>query len=87
MCIRDRSFLKKDEQENLFATMESEEATPSLSQAQRMKQLSPVSYTHLEFCRCRESDQTYMDKLFIPIQGCLLEVVREQYTDFYRDPC
>ena len=34
------SFLKKNEQENLFATMESEEATPSLSQAQRMKQLS-----------------------------------------------
>ena len=34
------SFLKKDEQENLFATMESEEATPSLSQAQRIKQLS-----------------------------------------------
>ena len=34
------SFLKIDEQENLFATMESEEATPSLSQAQRMKSLS-----------------------------------------------
>ena len=34
------SFLKKDVQENLFATMESEEATPSLSQAQRMKSLS-----------------------------------------------
>ena len=34
------SFLKKDEQENLFATMESEEATPSLSQAQLMKSLS-----------------------------------------------
>ena len=34
------SFLKKDKQENLFATMESEEATPSLSQAQRMKSLS-----------------------------------------------
>ena len=34
------SFLKKDEQENLFTTMESEEATPSLSQAQRMKTLS-----------------------------------------------
>ena len=34
------SFLKKDEQENLFDTMESEEATPSLSQAQRMKSLS-----------------------------------------------
>ena len=34
------SFLKKDEQENLFATMESEEATLSLSQAQRMKSMS-----------------------------------------------
>ena len=34
------SFLKKDEQENLLITMESEEATPSLSQAQRMKKLS-----------------------------------------------
>ena len=34
------SFLKKDEQENLLVTMESEEATPSLSQAQRMKSLS-----------------------------------------------
>ena len=34
------SFLKKDEQENLFATMESEEATPSLSQAQRIKSMS-----------------------------------------------
>lgn len=32
--------MKKDEQENLFATMESEEATPSLSQAQRMKSMS-----------------------------------------------
>jgi len=42
-----------------------------------------ISYT--DFCHRRESDQTYMDKLFIPIQGCLLEVVREQYTDFYRD--
>ena len=34
------SFLKKDEQENLFATLESDEATPSLSQAHRMKSMS-----------------------------------------------
>lgn len=34
------SFLKKDEQENLLVTMESEDATPSLSQAQHMKRLS-----------------------------------------------
>ena len=32
--------MKKDEQENLLMTMESEDATPSLSQAQRMKKLN-----------------------------------------------
>ena len=37
-----------------------------------------VELSYTEFCRCRESDQTYMDKLFIPIQGCLLEVVSLQ---------
>lgn len=36
------SFLKKDEQENLRITMESEDATPSLTQAQRMKKLSQM---------------------------------------------
>ncbi|HFR3547806.1 TPA: sigma-70 family RNA polymerase sigma factor, partial [Streptococcus suis] len=25
-----------------------------------------VELSYTEFCRCRESDQTYMDKLFIP---------------------
>ena len=44
-----------------------------------------VELPYTEFCRRRNADQTYMDKLFIPVQGCLLEVVREQYTDFYRD--
>ena len=46
---------------------------------------SYVELSYTEFCRRRNVNQTYMDKLFIPIQGCLLEVVREQYTDFYRD--
>ena len=44
-----------------------------------------VELSYTDFCRRRQADQSYMDKLFIPIQGCLLEVVREQYTDFYRD--
>ena len=44
-----------------------------------------VELSYKDFCRRRQADQTYMDKLFIPVQGCLLEVVREQYTDFYRD--
>ena len=42
-----------------------------------------LSYT--DFCYHRQADQSYMDKLFIPVQGCLLEVVREQYADFYKD--
>lgn len=45
-------------------------------------------YTELsyeDFCHRRETDRTYLDKLFIPVQGCLIEVVREQYMDFYRD--
>ena len=46
---------------------------------------SYVELSYTEFCSRRNADQTYMDKLFIPIQGCLLEVVREQYTDFYRN--
>ncbi|RKJ38265.1 ParB/RepB/Spo0J family partition protein [Acutalibacter sp. 1XD8-33] len=42
------SYLKKDEQENVFATMESEEATPSLSQAQRMKTLSQSGWLDMD---------------------------------------
>ena len=41
--------------------------------------------SYKDFCYRRQDDQSYMDKLFIPVQGCLLEVVREQYADFYKD--
>ena len=44
-----------------------------------------VELTYTDFCHRRQADQSYMDKLFIPVQGCLLEVVREQYADFYKD--
>ncbi len=44
-----------------------------------------VELSYEDFCRRRQTDQSYMDKLFIPVQGCLLEVVREQYADFYRE--
>ena len=57
------SFLKKDEQENLFATMESEEATPSLSQAQRMKQLS-------------QSGRLDMDTIFAIMKGNQKETLK-----------
>ena len=44
-----------------------------------------VELSYTDFCRRREADHTYSDKLFIPVQGCLLEVVREQYADFYKE--
>ena len=46
---------------------------------------SYVELSYRDFCRRRQADQSYMDKLFIPVQGCLLEVVREQYADFYKE--
>ena len=44
-----------------------------------------VELSYIDFCRRGQADQSYMDKLFIPIQGCLIEVVREQYADFYKE--
>ena len=46
------SFLTKDEQENLRITMESEDATPSLSQAQRMKKLSQMGRLDIGYHLC-----------------------------------
>lgn len=46
------------------------------------------SYTELtyqEFCRRKEIDLSYTNKQFLPIQGCLMEVNKEQYVDFYRE--
>ena len=66
------SFLKKDEQENLRITMESEDATPSLSQAQRMKKLSQMGRLDMdtifaimteEKANQRETVKNGMDKL------------------------
>ena len=41
--------------------------------------------SYKDFCHRRQADQSYMDKLFIPVQGCLLEVVGEQCADFYKE--
>ena len=66
------SFLKKDEQENLRITMESEDATPSLSQTQRMKKLSQMGRLDMdtifaimteEKANQRETVKIGMDKL------------------------
>ena len=42
------SFLTQEEQENLLTTMESEGATPSLAQAQRMKKLSQAGQLDMD---------------------------------------
>ncbi|HBF7768569.1 sigma-70 family RNA polymerase sigma factor [Clostridioides difficile] len=45
-------------------------------------------YTELsykEFCHRRETDGAYADKLFIPVQGCLIETEQSHYVEFYRD--
>ena len=42
------SFLTQEEQENLLTTMESEDATPSLAQAQRMKKLSQTGQLDMD---------------------------------------
>ena len=42
------SFLTQKEQENLLTTMESEDATPSLAQAQRMKKLSQTGQLDMD---------------------------------------
>lgn len=41
--------------------------------------------TYQEFCGHRKWDILYKDKHFIPVQGMLLEVDKETYTEFYRN--
>ena len=46
------SFLKKEEQRDLLDAMDSEQATPSLSQAQRLKKYSQEGHLTLDMMRC-----------------------------------
>lgn len=41
--------------------------------------------TYEEFEKCKENDCSVADKLFIPVQGCLVETDRRHYNAFYRD--
>ena len=44
-----------------------------------------IELTNEEFEHRKATDPTYADKLFLPVQGCLLETDRSHYADFYRD--
>lgn len=41
--------------------------------------------TYQEHCQNRQSDESYKNRFFIPLQGMLLEVSREVYAEFYRE--
>lgn len=51
------SFLKKEEQTKLLDAMESEQTTPSLSQAQRLKKFSQEGYLSLDVMRAILSEE------------------------------
>lgn len=44
-----------------------------------------IELTYQDFCNRRESDLSYENKCFIPVQGMLMEVSSLAYKDFYRD--
>lgn len=41
--------------------------------------------TYQEHCEKRQSEDSYPNRYFIPLQGMLLEVSREIYSEFYRE--
>ena len=59
------SFLKKEEQTQLLEAMESEQATPSLSQAQRLKKFSQEGHLSIDVMRAimGEEKKSDLDKV------------------------
>ena len=41
--------------------------------------------TYQELCSRKERDTSYMDKLFLPLHGMLMEVGKETYNEYYRE--
>jgi ParB family chromosome partitioning protein len=64
------SYLTEQEQRNLLQTMESEDCTPSLSQAQQMKKLSQTSALNIDkiFTMLSQPKANQAEKLKIPIE-------------------
>lgn len=44
-----------------------------------------VELEYDEFCEMKARDEAYKQKLFIPVQGCLLEVDEKNYKEYYKD--
>ena len=67
------SYLKPNEQKMLLDTIESEQATPSLSQAQRMKKLSQSGELNDDTMLGIMMEQKKPEKMDIPIPGEVLQ--------------
>ena len=59
--VYELSFLKKEEQVNLLDAMDSEQATPSLSQAQRLKKFSQEGRLNIDVMRAIMSEEKKSD--------------------------
>jgi len=75
------SYLTKDEQTQLLDAMDSEQATPSLSQAQRLKRFSQEGKLSIDVMRAimSEEKKSEKDSLTIPLEP-LRKYVPESYT-------
>lgn len=82
------SYLKPEEQTDLLDAMESEQATPSLSQAQRLKRFSQEGTLTLDMMRVimSEEKKTEVDKVVIPMkiiaQYCPRGYTPDQVTNY-----
>lgn len=63
------SFLKKDEQEQLLDAMDSEQATPSLSQAQRLKKFSQEGTLSIDVMRAIMSEEKKSEQIKVTISN------------------
>ena len=75
------SYLKQEEQTQLLDAMDSEQATPSLSQAQRLKRFSQEGKLSIDVMRAimSEEKKSEKDSLTIPLEP-LRKYVPESYT-------
>lgn len=63
------SFLKKEEQEQLLDAMDSEQATPSLSQAQRLKKFSQEGILSIDVMRAIMSEEKKSEQIKVTISN------------------
>ena len=82
------SYLKREEQVDLLDAMDSEQATPSLSQAQRLKRFSQEGTLNIDMMRAimSEEKKTEVDKVVIPMktiaQYCPRGYTPDQVTNY-----